>query len=76
MRIDHLERIEPLCLLRHQGKPDLAQRATDLPCLALGSRMRSKLNLQDTLRPALAASVKWRGYNPNGIAPEGLPSGE
>jgi len=30
-----------------------------------------KSDLQDTLRLALAVSVKWGDYDPNGIAPEG-----
>jgi hypothetical protein len=33
-------------------------------------------DLQDTLRLALAVSVKWGDYDPNGIAPEDGPSEE
>jgi hypothetical protein len=35
-----------------------------------------KSDLQDTLRLALAVSVKWGDYDPNGIAPEDGPSEE
>lgn len=35
-----------------------------------------KSDLQDTLRLALAVSVKWGDYDPDGIAPEGEPSEE
>lgn len=33
-------------------------------------------DLQDTLRLALAVSVKWGDYDPDGIAPEAAPSEE
>jgi hypothetical protein len=33
-----------------------------------------KSDLQDTLRLALAVSVKWGDYDPDGIAPEDTPS--
>jgi hypothetical protein len=35
-----------------------------------------KSDLQDTLRLALAVSVKWGDYDPNGIAPDDELSGE
>jgi len=35
-----------------------------------------KSDLQDTLRLALAVSVKWGDYDPNGIAPEDEPPEE
>ena len=35
-----------------------------------------KSDLQDTLRLALAVSVKWGDYDPDGIAPEEEPSDE
>ena len=36
----------------------------------------AKSDLQDTLRLALAVSVKWGDYDPNGIAPEDAPAQE
>jgi hypothetical protein len=35
-----------------------------------------KSDLQDTLRLALAVSVKWGDYDPSGIAPENGPANE
>jgi hypothetical protein len=43
---------------------------------AVIQRAIDKSDLQDTLRLALAVSVKWGDYDPNGIAPEDGPSQE
>jgi hypothetical protein len=45
-------------------------------CRTVIQKAVDESDLQDTLRLALAVSVKWGDYDPNGLAPEHGPSEE